>query len=679
MNNQLLCVQMPIGHPYSKNQVDSLFSSKEVTSKWRKAPNVKKILVRSKSFSLDKALTQAIHTTRELGDSVVNLCLSMPDMREEIGQNWKESWPDITFPELYSINRFCKKRHNKPFMSLNKDSLLSELSEKERLIIPDDEHSDAIFYFLNLFKRGGHNFHMILPDVFEAIKEDPDNKLAHEALWAICSNKNCSLPIQYILNSYPNCSQYYSFLNWYTIETSEVNFEFDPTETDRYTLYNDAYNFYNHFPYAGHLGVLDAHIGTVLEHLVSTFAVKKIQDNASPFLTKETIDDYIPHIDVMKDGVDSIERHILKNFSLFLDKALSPIEEYVKSRESLANNSDEEFLDYKLPIFDPQNYQTIKSNILEQKDKDVSLITALFNKNLVNDCKRMVQRIADPFNGAKETVATYKELSKSPLKNRVRLGEILEEMNTAIEKGIESVKNEDAFFHETVTKIDRLVQHYASNPKNSTDDKELVEILESELSEKSAEISDLNKLIADLKEKIEKPTLTTVSIDTESAGTGNASIETIKHMIRELGASPEQVLAFIEKLHEDKVVILPSAIQSSRDASNFKQVTKMFEVLNILATGYYQTITSGMPDSEARKCFASKIYAANESQTVSGNARLMKHRTFHYNGEDTVMEQHLIIGTSRGSTETMRIYFKIIDNKIVIGHAGEHLPTKSCK
>jgi hypothetical protein len=52
----------------------------------------------------------------------------------------------------------------------------------------------------------------------------------------------------------------------------------------------------------------------------------------------------------------------------------------------------------------------------------------------------------------------------------------------------------------------------------------------------------------------------------------------------------------------------------------------------------------------------------------------MKQRTFSYNGDALVMEQHLGIGTAHNKNETIRIYFKIVEGKAIVGHLGEHLP-----
>ena len=41
------------------------------------------------------------------------------------------------------------------------------------------------------------------------------------------------------------------------------------------------------------------------------------------------------------------------------------------------------------------------------------------------------------------------------------------------------------------------------------------------------------------------------------------------------------------------------------------------------------------------------------------------------------MQQHLKIGVKNDITQTARIYFSIVDNKVIIGYCGKHLDISS--
>ena len=92
-------------------------------------------------------------------------------------------------------------------------------------------------------------------------------------------------------------------------------------------------------------------------------------------------------------------------------------------------------------------------------------------------------------------------------------------------------------------------------------------------------------------------------------------------------------------------------------------------------TGYLDAIKGGQPDAQAKAMFGG-AYSAKESETVMGNPELRSYREFEVNGEKTLMLQHLTIGVSNSASDTIRVYFKIIDGVIYIGYCGEHLPLR---
>lgn len=138
------------------------------------------------------------------------------------------------------------------------------------------------------------------------------------------------------------------------------------------------------------------------------------------------------------------------------------------------------------------------------------------------------------------------------------------------------------------------------------------------------------------------------------------------------GLTPVDVLAFIQFIAGDRVVVLDSAWKSAKEASSFSYTPRMLEVLSTMVFPYFDMIKSGNPDAVARELLAG-AYSAKESESVSSKPRLRSQREFQFEGETRYFERHLKIGNGTGF-DGMRIYFDIIGSeKIVIAYAGPHL------
>ncbi len=138
--------------------------------------------------------------------------------------------------------------------------------------------------------------------------------------------------------------------------------------------------------------------------------------------------------------------------------------------------------------------------------------------------------------------------------------------------------------------------------------------------------------------------------------------------------SLEQSLEVIEFLFPNRVVILDSAWKAARDAKGFANRAKAFGLIKTLATSYWQDLSDGKGDNEARRVFGS-AYSARESESVESNRKARSIRTFVYEGKPIEMWRHLKIGVKPSLTETLRIHFEWdgAKKRIVIGHCGKHL------
>jgi hypothetical protein len=141
--------------------------------------------------------------------------------------------------------------------------------------------------------------------------------------------------------------------------------------------------------------------------------------------------------------------------------------------------------------------------------------------------------------------------------------------------------------------------------------------------------------------------------------------------------TPFEVLTVFQAIAPDRLEVLPSAFESANEAANFELSSSLCKLIEKLVYSYLDSITAGNPDSVARKVFSHSAYAAKESETVVSNSRLRAMREFTYKGEKILMLQHLGIGRNYGTQHAIKLYFKIIDGKVIIGHCGEHLETAS--
>jgi hypothetical protein len=140
--------------------------------------------------------------------------------------------------------------------------------------------------------------------------------------------------------------------------------------------------------------------------------------------------------------------------------------------------------------------------------------------------------------------------------------------------------------------------------------------------------------------------------------------------------TPVDVLAFIQFVARDRVIVLESAWKSAREASSFQYAGRMLDALKTMVFPYFESLKNGNPDSVAKDLLAG-MYSAKESQSVGTSTKLRSLREFVYEGQVHFFERHLRIGNG-GGMEGMRLHFDIFNGeKIVIAYAGPHLECPS--
>lgn len=141
------------------------------------------------------------------------------------------------------------------------------------------------------------------------------------------------------------------------------------------------------------------------------------------------------------------------------------------------------------------------------------------------------------------------------------------------------------------------------------------------------------------------------------------------------GPSLQQTVDLIATLYADRIKFLESSKNSAKesDRGGFRQGTKAFELLQKLATEYWQQLADGKSDQQAKAVFGQNAYSANEASALSNDGK--RRRTFAYRGRDFLMEKHLKHGVKDSVAETLRIHFEWLaaEKKIIVGHCGKHL------
>lgn len=156
--------------------------------------------------------------------------------------------------------------------------------------------------------------------------------------------------------------------------------------------------------------------------------------------------------------------------------------------------------------------------------------------------------------------------------------------------------------------------------------------------------------------------------------TSQAYRDIIGALVSDTSANLETYLRLIGTCFADRVVILPSAFKSARKANQFQQSPRAFRLMLRLVTDYLDEYVQG-GDVRAREVFSREEYSANVSNTTRNNRNTVGRYTFTHEGETHTYEQHLCIGKRSGTRQTWRLYFRVDQQRIVIAHCGEHLPT----
>lgn len=227
----------------------------------------------------------------------------------------------------------------------------------------------------------------------------------------------------------------------------------------------------------------------------------------------------------------------------------------------------------------------------------------------------------------------------------------------------------------------QAIEESKANEENSvfTD---LLIAADKELSDKEREISELQVILEESNSELRKAraeaetyshALNSKSNEIAGGGENEQALRRAVNGLVTRSFSLNDALDLIEILYGDRVVILPSARRSAKESEGFNYCENAVDLLWKLVTGYWQGLSEGNPDTQARSIFGRDDYSAQESKKLSNDGKAR--RTFRYKDQDMLMERHLKHGVKDSASETLRIHFEWVaaDKRIVIGHCGKHL------
>jgi hypothetical protein len=103
---------------------------------------------------------------------------------------------------------------------------------------------------------------------------------------------------------------------------------------------------------------------------------------------------------------------------------------------------------------------------------------------------------------------------------------------------------------------------------------------------------------------------------------------------------------------------------------------RMLDLLDTLVNPYFDSWLRATGLCVTRTPWR-RLCRRGESDATSNCGKMRAQREFSYQGQRMYFERHLRVGSGIGNQVCMRIYFQIIDSKIVIAYAGEHLEIAS--
>lgn len=344
-------------------------------------------------------------------------------------------------------------------------------------------------------------------------------------------------------------------------------------------------------------------------------------------------------------------------------KLLAALESYALARSDICRKADPDVDSFTGPLHAVKAIKTAITEEISKPNTDVVKITEL------------TKRLSEQTDKFQASAAQLGEMYSSVLKISLDLREKLKEFADGtvqptpapVPEPEVAVAQEPAYpdlredlkqvQQEKLTLSEKLSSQVQLNVSNST----IIDNLTTELTECRETNHKLKQRLNFLPKAAEEPEII-----------APPQLELFKKLITGAEPNPLEILTFFEMAAPDRVVVLPSAKASADEASDHKHGHRLAGLVHRLIHSYFDAIQSGKADAVCRKILGGN-YAAKESQGVEQSRSLRAQREFDYNGETIYFQRHLTLGRNYGTADSIRLYFEIIDGKVVIAYCGKHL------
>jgi hypothetical protein len=139
----------------------------------------------------------------------------------------------------------------------------------------------------------------------------------------------------------------------------------------------------------------------------------------------------------------------------------------------------------------------------------------------------------------------------------------------------------------------------------------------------------------------------------------------------------DDVASAFASAHPDKIVFTP-ACERSMDRSSYENLAAFEKILKVMIQGFYPMYAKNsvtLQDVEAMLAQVPSSYAGGMSEITKGMYESHYYKT--YNGQSVDISRHIKLGRFHDQRYTLRLYFHwdADSARLVVHHAGEHLPT----
>lgn len=140
--------------------------------------------------------------------------------------------------------------------------------------------------------------------------------------------------------------------------------------------------------------------------------------------------------------------------------------------------------------------------------------------------------------------------------------------------------------------------------------------------------------------------------------------------------SYENLPKYIADTYGDRILLLPRAIKELKKAPQFRDVSLVYQAIDLLGTSYYNLCT-GKERAEAFQQKMQELHLYLNGYTKTKPTVRCEQYKHMYKNNCYFMNKHLCHGKDHNPQKTLRIYFTYDEllSKILIGSLPGHLVT----